>query len=301
MSDETQPARVGVVIRTKSRPWFLSRALQDVIAQDFGDWVVCVVNDGGDPAAVDSRVAALPAELRARITVRHNAQATGRSAAANQGVRALDTEFVVLHDDDDLWHAAFLSRTVAHLDANAADIGVMTVTEIIYERQEGDGFVETGRTPFWPGLTEITYADLLQVNRAVPISYLYRRALHDSVGFYREDLHAVEDWEFNLRAAARHHIGFIGGSPLAFWMQRHGVEGELGNSMFALAAEHDHYDRLVRDEALRAYVAENGPGLALYLTRFIQEELSRQLDERRTIGQRVTTRVRDWRRSRRTA
>ena len=293
-------ARVGVVVRTKNRPWFLRRALRDILAQRFDDQVIHIVNDGGDIRQVDAIVAELPEKDRASVTVSHNIAPTGRSAAANQGVMGLETEFVVLHDDDDLWDPRFLETTVQWLDEHPDDIGVMARTEIVYETPEGDGFVEAGRAPFWPGLTEIRYSDLLQVNRAVPISYLYRRSLHDEVGPYREDLHAVEDWELALRTTLHHHIGFIDGPPLAFWMQRVGVEGELGNSMFALAGEHEKYDRLVRDEALREYVAQNGPGLPLYLTRFIQDEVARQLDEQRSLAQRLTQAVRDWRRDRRT-
>lgn len=287
--------RVGVVVRTKNRPWFLRRALRDIAAQRFADWRVSIVNDGGDADAVDALVAEVPAADRARIEVHHNPAPTGRSAAANLGVRSVDTEFVVLHDDDDLWHPSFLARTVAHLDDHADEIGVMARTEIVFERPAGDGFAEVSRAPFWPGMREITYSDLLQVNRAVPISYLYRRALHDEVGYYREDLHAVEDWEFNLRTTLLHRIGFLDGEPLAFWMQRVGVDGELGNSMFALAEEHEHYDKLVRDEALRAYVREHGPGLPLYLSKYIQDEVARQLDERRTPGVRAIDMVRRWR------
>jgi len=290
------------VIRTKNRPWFLRRTLQDVLAQTYPDWQAHIVNDGGDAAAVDAAVADLPESMAARVSVVHNARTVGRSAAANQGIRSATSEFVVLHDDDDLWEPSFLARTVAHLDSHPADVGVMVRTEIVYEvpAPEGDGFVETTRVPFWPALREITYSDLLQVNRAVPISYLYRRSLHDDVGWYREDLDAVEDWEFNLRTALRFHIGFLDGVPLAFWMQRSGVEGDLGNSMYALADEHDHFDRLVRDEALRAYVAQNGAGLPLYLTRFIQDEVARQLDEHRSLSQRFVGALRSWRRERRT-
>lgn len=300
MSAQVEPARVGIAVRTKNRPWFLRRTFDDIVAQKLRDWTVHVVNDGGGAAAVDELISRLPADVRARVRVTHNAHATGRSAAANQAVRGLETEFVVLHDDDDLWHPDFLARTVEHLDSHPGDIGVMVRTEIVYERADGVGFVETGREPFWPRMTEISYSDLLQVNRAVPISYLYRRSLHEDVGFYREDLHAVEDWEFNLRTALNHHIAFIDGVPLAYWMQRVGVNGELGNSMYALAAEHDRYDRLVRDEALRAYVQQNGPGLPLYLARYIQDEVERQLAERSGLGERLARAARDWHRRRRT-
>lgn len=298
MADTATRPRVGVAVRTQNRPWFLARALDDIRAQTLPADTIHVVDDGGDAAAVDAVVARVDDGFRSRIVVTHNAAPAGRSAAANQAVRGLDTELVVLHDDDDLWHVSFLDRTVAWLDCHPDDIGVMVRTEIVYEAARQGGFRAVARAPFWPGMTAITYSDLLQVNRAVPISFLYRRILHDEVGWYREDLHAVEDWEFYLRTALRHHIGFIGGESLAYWMQRRGVEGETGNSMYALAGEHSRYDALVRDEAMREYVARFGPGLPLYLAKYIQDEVGRQLDDRRSLLAHVTDAVRRWRRDR---
>lgn len=291
----SEPPRVGIVVRTKNRPWFLRRTFDDIAAQTFADLHVVVVNDGGDPDAVVAAIADAPPALSGRIDVEHNPVATGRSAAANQGVRALGTEFVVLHDDDDLWAPAFLAATVAHLDARADLIGVVARTEIVTEAPDdgGAGFVETGRAPFWAGMTDITLTDLLERNRAVPIAYLYRRALHDDVGYYREDIHAVEDWELHLRTIVRHRIGYLDpGVPLAFWMHREGVAGELGNSMYALADEHVRYDRLVRDDALRAYAETHGLGLPLYLSAYIRTEVERQLAEHPSLGDRVLRRAR---------
>ncbi|MFD6697521.1 MULTISPECIES: glycosyltransferase family 2 protein [unclassified Microbacterium] len=280
-------ARVGIVVRTKDRPAMLARALGDILSQSFEDWHVVIVNDGGDAAAVDRVIAAVGTAARGRFSVIHHSDSRGRSAAANAGVQRLIGAYVVLHDDDDLWHPEFLAATVAWLDQNPGDGGVVARTEIVYERETATGFEETGRVPFWPALTSITYAELLQVNRFVPIAYLYRRALHDEVGYYREDVHAAEDWEFNLRVAARHPLGFLGDRVLAFWMQRPNATGALGNSMFVLEHEHEYYDRRIRDEALRTYVAGHGDGLPLFLARYVQDEVSRQLDERRTIGQRL--------------
>lgn len=296
MPDRT--ARVGIVIRTKNRPWFFRRALADVVAQDFDDWQVHVVNDGGPRDVVDAAIAALPADQRARVTVSHNDAPHGRSAAANEGVSALETEFVVLHDDDDLWHPSFLTRTTAWLDSHPDDIGVAVRTEIVYEEpDDSGGYAATERVLFWAQLDEISYSDLLVVNRMVPIGYLYRRDVHDEVGLYREDVHAAEDWEFNLRVAARHHIGFIDAEPLAFWMQRVDQMGELGNSMFALADEHIRYDRRIRDEALRAYVHEHGPGLPLFLAGLIRdtvrETVQQELDRRPSDLDRIRRRLRD--------
>ncbi len=292
-------ARVGIVLRTKNRPVFLARALDDIAKQTFANWVVVIVNDGGDPAGVERALAALAPEHRARASVIHRTEGLGRSAAANAGVNALDTEFVVLHDDADLWAPDFLADSVSWLDGTPEDAGVVSRTEIVYERIEGDRIVETGREPFWRGMTRITYADMLQVNRFVPIAYLYRREVHDEVGLYREDVHAAEDWEFNLRVLRLHPIGYLRDRVGAFWMQRRGQEGVLGNSMFVLADEHDRYDRMIRDEALRAFAATHGDGLMLYLSRYIRDEIEQQLARRVTFGQRAMGVVRrGWRRLR---
>lgn len=300
-----QTARVGVVIRTKDRPWFLARALGDVAAQLFADWRVTVINDGGDAHEVDAIVARLPESVRSRVGVEHNATSRGRSAAANQGVKALSTEFVVLHDDDDLWDPRFLLETTQWLDANENDIGVVVRTEIVFETASPDGFVEAGRETFWADLHAVTFTDLLEVNRWVPIAYLYRRELHERVGYYDETIHAAEDWEFGLRTLAAHTVGFIDSPALAFWMQRPDVEGDLGNSMFVLAQEHERYDARIRDRALREYVTLNGAGLVLYISELIgsegrklredlrtavREEIARELDARPTLVERA------WRR-----
>lgn len=267
---------VGVVVRTKDRPGFLARALVDIADQTFSDVRVVVVNDQGDPDAVTDVIRAAPTGLS--VTAVHLTAGGGRCVAANAGISELDTEYVVLHDDDDLWHPEFLARTAAHLSTHLGDAGVMVPTEIVLEERRGETWVETSREPFWEGLERVTFSNLLLVNRAVPISFLYRRALHDEIGGYNESLDAVEDWEFNLRVAARHSIGFLAGPPLAYWMQRPAARGAEANSMFEIAALHDRDDELVRDAALREWVATNGPGLPLYIAA-VERRLSNLLRE----------------------
>lgn len=257
------PARVGIVVRTVDRPDFLARALGDIAAQDFPDWHVVIVNDGGSRDDVEAVVGS--SAVPDRVTVLDARAPGGRCAAANTGVDALDTEFVVLHDDDDRWHPSFLARTVAYLDAHPQDSGVGVATAIVYEERRGGQWVESSRVPFWADLDALRFIDLLEVNRAVPISLLYRRAVHEQAGPYDETLDAVEDWEFYLRVLARGTLGFIGGEPLAFWTQRPGAVGPDGNSMFALGHLHDRDDVAVRERELKAWVAANGPGLPLYL------------------------------------
>lgn len=280
-------ARVTIVTRTKNRPVFLARALDDIFGQTFQDFELVIVNDGGNPADVDHLTSQRSEAERNRITTLHHPESVGMEAASNAGVKAGSGEFVVIHDDDDFWAPDFLASTVAYLDqpTHAEETGVMVRTEIVIE-QLVDGAIEPVRREiFWADMRQITLADMLKINRAVPISFLYRRSLHDAVGYYNEELPVVGDWEFHLRVLSHSRVGFLDGEPLAFWSQRPESAGHDGNSIFAKAAEHAHYDALVRDQHLREGVAQNGFGPLLYLTQVLagQEELilaqQRRLDE----------------------
>ena len=263
---------VAVIMRTRDRPVLLSRALADVCAQTFPDWHLVVVDDGGDAAEVDRLVAGCPG-LTGRVTVLHNEVSRGMEGASNQGVRAVEAEFVAVHDDDDTWHPAFLERTVGHLRATD-DVAVAVRTEIVRERIDGDVVEEVGREVFEPDVHSFTLFDLLRANRAVPISLLYRRDLHEEIGPFREDLPVVGDWEFNLRLAqSGRPTGFLDGEPLAFWHHREEAEGAEANSVLDRADQHRDHDLEVRDAALRDYVREHGVGGLLYVTKYFQREI----------------------------
>ena len=271
---EPMTARVGIVVRTRRRPDFLRRALADIAAQSYSDRRIVVVNDGGDPAEVDTVVA----EAGVTADVLHIAPGEGgRCIAANAGVRAAATELVVLHDDDDRWHPDFLARTVAWLDTHPRDAAVSVSTEIVYEEERDGRWVEVGRAPFWAGMQRISLGEMLSVNRAVPISVLYRAAVHEEAGWYDESLDAVEDWDFYLRVLARAGFGFVAGEPLAYWTQRPDATGIAANSMFALADAHARDDALVRDRALEQWTRREGDGLPLYLAA-LQHQLIAHLE-----------------------
>lgn len=265
---------VAIVTRTKSRPLLLSRALKDIAGQSFTDWHLAIINDGGDPAEIETLITSTEGLDPVKVTLVNNTESRGTSTTANQGVNATESEFIVLHDDDDLWHADFLARTVAYLRENPEAPGVTARTMIVHERQKGDSFEEYYRFEFEP-LPFVSYYDLLAVNRFVPISFLYRRSLHDELGLYREDLPVVEDWEFYLRIARRYQIAKLPGEPLAFWQQRPEATGASGNTVFVAQQEHMRWDRFVRDEAMTAHCKRYGDGDLLLMARGFRDVIDK--------------------------
>ncbi|MBP3036083.1 glycosyltransferase family 2 protein [Arthrobacter sp. zg-ZUI100] len=258
-------------MRTRNRSLLLDRAIRDVLAQSFSDWLLVLVNDGGQRSEVDPVVEKYRPQLGDRLLLLHHEIGRGMEAASNAGIRASASQYIAVHDDDDQWHPEFLTRTVNHLETTT-DAGAAVRTEIVYERIDGGDIVEVSREIFCPDIRAITLFDTLRHNRCVPISLLHRRSLHETVGYFDEDLDVVGDWEFQLRVLQAHTIGFIDGEPLAFWHQRRESSGDLGNSVIVSDTAHHDFDRNVRDKHLRNYVSEAGLGALLYLSKYQDQE-----------------------------
>ena len=291
---------VAVLVRTKDRPRFLRRALANIAEQTFTDYTVCVINDGGDESATRAILQASPlAHLLEGDAPRLTLLTTGggnMEAASNAGLAATDSEFVAIHDDDDLWAPEFLERTVGALRASDALICSTRVVER-YERETPEGEFEVYEERiFHDGLPGFGLQFLYRTNRAVPIGILYRRRLHELVGFYDESLPVVGDWEFNLRAAAVTEVLLVD-EPLAYWSLRPEADGADANSV-QRQAEHARFDASVRARAIRDDLRSGGrPGPYLYQAHLMADlerrvidghDLTREsLDLLRSLGERL--------------
>lgn len=291
---------VAVLVRTKDRPRFLRRALANIAEQTFTDYTVCVINDGGDESATRAILQASPlAHLLEGDAPRLMLITTGggnMEAAWNAGLAATDSKFVAIHDDDDLWAPEFLERTVGALRASEALICSTRVVER-YERETPEGEFEVYEERiFHDGLPGFGLQFLYRTNRTVPIGILYRRRLHELVGFYDESLPVVGDWEFNLRAAAVTEVLLVD-EPLAYWSLRPEADGAEANSV-QRQAEHARFDASVRARAIRDDLQSGGrPGPYLYQAHLMADlerrvidghDLTREsLDLLRSLGERL--------------
>lgn len=272
---------VAVLVRTKDRPRFLRRALANIAEQTFTDYTVCVINDGGDESATRAILQASPlAHLLEGDAPRLTLLTTGggnMEAASNAGLAATESEFVAIHDDDDLWAPEFLERTVGALRASDALICSTRVVER-YERETPEGEFEVYEERiFHDGLPGFGLQFLYRTNRAVPIGILYRRRLHELVGFYDESLPVVGDWEFNLRAAAVTEVLLVD-EPLAYWSLRPEADGADANSV-QRQAEHARFDASVRARAIRDDLQSGGrPGPYLYQAHLMADLERRVID-----------------------
>ncbi|WP_058235349.1 polysaccharide pyruvyl transferase family protein [Devriesea agamarum] len=291
------PPLIAVVVRTKDRRVFLRRALANIAEQTLQPLVV-VVNDGGEPAAVNQEVDRLTGAFRDRVRVIHHQQPHGMEAASNAAIRAADAwaselgervDAVAIHDDDDLWEPEFLTRTAAHLREHPEHAAVAVRTVLLHEHAEGDLLIEDRREWFHPELRHLTIQEFLRYNRVVPISLLVRRRVYDQIGLYDERLPVVGDWEFNLRLWARFDVGFLADEPLALWSRRPAT-GSAADNSDAEPSHHHGWDAWVRQSHIRSGLDAGQTGLFLYLAH-LHELTSIQLrDQQRILDQLVQER-----------
>lgn len=219
---------IAIITRTKDRPRFLARAIDSVLAQGARDWVHVIVNDGGDRAAVERAVAQAASRYEGRAQVVHLDESIGRGAAANAGVAASKSTLLVFHDDDDTWAPGFLERAVAAWRATGAK-GVVTRSERVIERLDGERFVEVRREPFFPELEAVSLPLLARDNCFVNLAFLLERRAFEAVGPFDAELPVYEDWDFNLRFLLRHDVHVVP-EVLARYHHREGGQGAAGNS-----------------------------------------------------------------------
>ena len=113
--------RVSVICIFFDEERFLAEAIDSVLAQDFPNFELLLVDDGSqDASAQIARDYAARDPQRIRY-LEHPAHANrGMSATRNLGLAAARGEYVAMIDGDDVWEPAKLSQQVAILDREPA-------------------------------------------------------------------------------------------------------------------------------------------------------------------------------------
>lgn len=248
----TEVPKVAVITRTMDRPMFLRRALLSVHNQTFRDYVHVVVSDGGDLDFV--RKAIEDANIdHSRVLLVDNIKNRGMEAASNIAINASDSEFVVIHDDDDTWAPTFLQETVDYLESKEGQKYGGVITESIYvsESVHPNGIKVHHARPYLPRLPIPTFHSMMQGNTFAPISFLFRRSVYNEIGPFREDYPVLGDWDFNLRFLERYDIAVL---PKALANYHHRDTGDIetfGNSVVAGVDKHVKQLPIMRNDYLR--------------------------------------------------
>ena len=110
---------VSIVMPTYNRADTLERAVASVLAQDYAEWELIIVDDGSTDRTPEI-LRALTADRRIRSISTENC---GAASARNQGLAAGQGEYIAYLDSDNSWRPDFLQTMIVfleHSDCEAA-------------------------------------------------------------------------------------------------------------------------------------------------------------------------------------
>jgi glycosyltransferase involved in cell wall biosynthesis len=183
---------VSVVIPAYNAAWCICRAVDSVLAQDFSDFELIVVDDGSQ----DDIVTILAGYGDAvRVISKPNG---GLSSARNAGISAAKGEYVAFLDADDWWMPAKMARQVALMNARPDLLFCSTASAV--QTPAGERLAD------WRcGVESVsTLESIFSVNAHVAGSgsaVMAKREAFSRAGGFDESLRSLEDIDMWMRLA----------------------------------------------------------------------------------------------------
>lgn len=242
--------KVGIIVRTKDRPILLRRAINSISNQKLQNFIVVIVNDGGN---INDVLYILNTSTidPSKVIIVNNSYSKGMEYASNAGIKAIQTKFIAIHDDDDEWHPDFLLKTISFLSFNNNYKGVITKSMYVEEEITLSGeIIEKCRIPFNEWVTKIHLSELCVCNIFPPIAFVYDREIYDKIGGYDEKLPVLGDWDFNIRFLLESDIGVID-EILAYYRVRTNLNSLYPSSLVGGRKLHIEFNALLRNKFIR--------------------------------------------------
>lgn len=246
--------KVAIITRTKNRPLLFERAAKSVGLQTFEDYIWVVVNDGGDLEAVKDVIENSVVDRRKILLVSHE-KSIGMEAASNAGISASDSEYIVIHDDDDSWEPSFLAETVEEIQNNEFYSGVVTHSRYVSEEIIGGTVKTHDSRPYKNWFYNIDLQEMATGNFFPPIAFLYKRDIWEKIGGYNEQLPVLGDWFFNMEVLLRSDIKVL---PKILANYHHRDRGDSKNDIYSNSViggrtKHLEYASVARNCLIRRY------------------------------------------------
>jgi len=189
----SQAPKVTVITPTYNRPAYLPGAIRSVLAQEFTDWELLVVNDGGTD--VQDLVESFGDD---RITYFNRTENTGKAACLNFALECARGQYIAYLDDDDEWYPNHLSVLAGALEKNphvgAAYADLYDVACI----KDSEG----RRIPLQKRLRvsrDFTRMFTFIFNQAIHPALMHRKDLALRAGGYDESVTVMIDWNLTRK------------------------------------------------------------------------------------------------------
>ena len=192
-----QEPLVSVVIPTFNRGWILAEAVESVLAQDYGNFELIVVDDGSTD---NTRDILAGYGDRIRVLTQQN---RGVSAARNRGIENARGELIAFLDSDDLWFRGKLRAQADFYRVHPSAL-ICQTEEIWFRNGVRVNPRKRHRKP-----SGMIFERSLELCLVSPSAVMVQRKLFDLVGRFDENLPACEDYDLWLRVCCRYPVHLI--------------------------------------------------------------------------------------------
>ena len=206
---------ISVIIPTYNRGWVLKEAIDSVLAQDFNDFELIVVDDGSDDNTQDIL------NLYQEDIILYRQENKGVSAARNRGITMASGQYIAFLDSDDLWLAKKLSKQVAFFESNPG--ALICQTEETWVRRG----VRVNPKKKHRKFSGMIFQKTLPLCLVSPSAVMIHHGLFEDVGLFDERFPACEDYDLWLRISCRYPIYLI---DMPLIIKRGGHEDQLSKA-----------------------------------------------------------------------
>lgn len=197
---------VSILTTSYNYERFIGETIRSVIAQTYDSWELLIVDDCSTDGSWDVISEFRDPRIRA-VRFKDN---QGACAAYNAALNMAKGDYIASLDSDDVFHPGKLARQVEFLESNP-DIDICG--SYLKEIDDSGAAVASDNLIYAPWFNQpfdLNAPDCwIWENHLCHSSAIMRKALHDRIGLFREDLTYSPDWNFWLRSlseGAKFHV-----------------------------------------------------------------------------------------------
>lgn len=200
--------KVSVIMSSYNHENFVEQCVNSVLTQSYSDFEFIIIDDN----SIDATAEKIASFKDSRIQFTALEENRGQYFNTNESIKSANSEYVAIINSDDFWQIDKLKQQVEFLDKNSGYGAVFTFAKGVNKfgnktfrsKMDSNFFKSKNRNR-----QQWLYRLFFQKNNLCHPSVLYRKNIHQEVGFYNHNYFNLADMDFWIRTLQKHEIHII--------------------------------------------------------------------------------------------
>ena len=206
---------------TRGNGEYLRQALESVLNQSHENFELIIINDG----STDNTENLIKSYRDKRIIYLKNESNKGLGATRNRGLRIVKGDYICFLDDDDLYYENRINTQLNKMLEDNSDVSICGV-DIIDEK--GKIIRSSIKKNFIVPILDICLINI----HIYPSSLMISRNLFNRIGYFKEYICGVEDYDYIIRIALNYNIYYQGNALFAYRLHSQNMTKNLEQMFF---------------------------------------------------------------------